>query len=139
MWRFKVKRDADGSIIKYKARLCARGDQQTSGVGYSEYFAPTVRYNTLRVLLALACYHDLKVEQLDVVSAFLDANVQETLYMHQPESFQQFDPNGRKMMCILNREKNEMKLVTTPVKIAQRVACTRGCAVGPAMWGNSVP
>jgi hypothetical protein len=103
MWRFKVKRDADGSIIKYKARLCARGDQQTSGVDYSETFAPTVRYTTLRVLLALACYHDLEVEQFDVVSAFLNADVQETVYMHQPEGFHQFDPNGRKMVCKLNR------------------------------------
>jgi hypothetical protein len=34
---------------------------------------------------------------------------------------------------------NEMKLVTTPIKNAQRVACTRGCAAGPAMWWNSVP
>ena len=75
MWRFKVKRDADGSIIKYKARLCARGDQQTSGIDYSETFAPTVRYTTLRVLLALACYHDLEVEQFDVVSVFLNDDV----------------------------------------------------------------
>jgi hypothetical protein len=43
MWRFKVKRDAGGSIIKYKARLCARGDQQTNGIDYNETFAPTVR------------------------------------------------------------------------------------------------
>jgi hypothetical protein len=103
MWRFKVKRDADGSIIKYKARLCARGDQQTNGIDYNETFAPTVRYTTLRVLLALACYHDLDVEQFDVVSAFLNADVNETIYMHQPEGFQQFDSKGRKLVCKLNR------------------------------------
>ncbi len=61
MWRFKVKRDADGSIIKYKARLCALGDEQTSGIDYSGTFAPTVRYTIFRVLLALACYHDIEV------------------------------------------------------------------------------
>ena len=103
MWRFKVKRDADGNIIKYKARLCARGDQQTNGIDYNETFAPTVRYTTLRVLLALACYHDLEVEQFDVVSAFLNADVQETIYMHQPEGYQQFDSKGRKLVCKLNR------------------------------------
>jgi len=70
MSRFKVKRDADGSIIKYTSRLCARGDQQTNGIGYNESFVPTVRYTTLRVLLALACHHDLEVEQFDLVSAF---------------------------------------------------------------------
>jgi len=103
MWRFKIKRDADGSIIKYKARLCARGDQQTNGIDYNETFAPTVRYTTLRVLLALACYHDLEVEQFDVVSAFLNADVNETIYMHQPEGYQQYDSKGKKMVCKLNR------------------------------------
>jgi len=38
-----------------------------------------------------------------------------------------------------SRQWNEMKFVTTPFKSARRVACTRGCAEGPAMWGNCVP
>jgi hypothetical protein len=103
MRRFKVNRDAGGSIIKYKALLCDRGEQQTNGIDYNETFAPTVRYTTLRVLFALACYHDLEVEQFDVVSAFLNADVHETIYMHQPEGFQQFDSKGRKLVCKLNR------------------------------------
>ena len=92
MWRLKVKRDADESIIKYKARLSVRGDQQRSGVDYSETFASTVRYTTLRVLLALACYHNLEVEQFDVISAFLNADVHETIYMHQPGGFNNSTP-----------------------------------------------
>jgi hypothetical protein len=99
MWRFKVKRDADGSIIKCKARLCARGDQQTNGIDYNETFAPTVRHTALRVLLAVACYHDLEVEQFDGVFAFLNVDVHETICMHQPENFQQFDSKGRKLVC----------------------------------------
>ena len=103
MWRFKIKRDADGQVVKFKARLCARGDQQTDGVDYNETFAPTVRYTTLRVLLALACHHDLEVEQFDVVTAFLNADVAEDIYMQQPEGFVQLDPQGRRLVCKLNR------------------------------------
>ena len=54
MWRFKVKRGELGQILKYKARLCASGDQQAMGIDYNETFAPTVRYFTIRALLALA-------------------------------------------------------------------------------------
>ena len=54
-------------------------------------------------LLALACYHDLEIEQFDVVSAFLNADVNETIYMHQPDGYQQYDSKGKKMVYKLNR------------------------------------
>ena len=72
-WKYKIKRKSTGDVIKYKVRLVARGDMQI--VDYSSVFAPTVRYTTLRVLLALACYNDLEIEQMDVVSAILHADV----------------------------------------------------------------
>ena len=103
MWRFKVKKNGSGQVIKYKARLCARGDQKTDGVDYNETFAPTVRYMTLRVLLALACYHDLEVEQFDVVTTFLNADIDEDIYMHQPEGYHQRHPQGHRLVCKLNR------------------------------------
>ena len=59
-WKFKLKRDSSGSIIKYKARLVARGDMQH--LDFAFVFAPIVRYTTLRVLLALACHYDLEIE-----------------------------------------------------------------------------
>ena len=103
MWRFKANRDAAESIIKYKACLCARGDQKTNRIYYNDTFAPTVRYTSLRVVLALARYHDIEVEQFDVVSAFLNADVHAITYMHQPEGFQQFESKEKKMVCKLNR------------------------------------
>ena len=78
-WKYTVKRASSGSILKYKARLVARGDMQD--LDYTSVFAPTYRYNTLRVLLALACYHDLEIEQMDVVTAFLNADVTSDIYM----------------------------------------------------------
>jgi len=81
---FKIKRDSRGRILKFKARVCARGDQHTYEIDYNETFAPTLRYTTLRALLSLACSFDFEIEQFDVVSAFLNARVDDDIYMHSP-------------------------------------------------------
>ena len=81
---FQIKRDSNEKVLKFKARVCARGDKQTYEVDYNETFAPTLRYTTLRVLLSLACSLDLEIEQFDVVTAFLNADVDEDIYMHPP-------------------------------------------------------
>jgi len=56
---FKVKRNADGSVARYKGRLVAKGYNQRPGFDYLEIFAPTVRMPTIRVVLAMAAIHDL--------------------------------------------------------------------------------
>jgi len=62
LWILKIKRDSSGWILKFKAHVCARGDQQTYEIDYNETFAPTLRYTTLRVLLSIACSFDLEIE-----------------------------------------------------------------------------
>jgi hypothetical protein len=57
-WVFKVKRDQDGEISRYKARLTAKGYSQTHGVDYNETFAPTVRFATMRIFFAIAAAHN---------------------------------------------------------------------------------
>jgi len=59
-WKFKLKRNKSGAITKYKARLVACGDMQY--LDFVSVFAPTMRYITLRVLLALACHFGLEIE-----------------------------------------------------------------------------
>jgi hypothetical protein len=56
---FKIKRLPNGQIDRYKARLVARGFSQRYGVDYEETFAPVVRMESLRVLLAIAAVEDL--------------------------------------------------------------------------------
>ena len=73
------------------------------GIDYNETFAPTVRYFTIRALLALACSYDLEVGQFDVITAFLNANVQETILMSQPEGYEKYAPDGTKYVCKLRR------------------------------------
>jgi hypothetical protein len=83
-WVFTWKANAQGQIVKAKARLVARGFQQKEGQDYSELFAPTVSQVTFKVLMAHAASHNLLVHQLDVKTAFLYGDLEEVLYMQQP-------------------------------------------------------
>lgn len=86
-WVFKVKRHADGSIEQYKARLCACGFDQVAGVDYEETFAPVAKFQSIRVILALAAHHDLELHQMDVKTAFLYGKLEEDVYLDQPEGY----------------------------------------------------
>lgn len=86
-WVYKIKRDANGEIIKYKARLVAKGYVQEKGVDFDEIFAPVTRIETVRLLLALAAKHGWEVHHLDVKTAFLNGELQEDVYVVQPEGF----------------------------------------------------
>ncbi|TPX57259.1 DNA-directed DNA polymerase [Powellomyces hirtus] len=83
-WVFKRKRNADGTIAKYKARLVARGFTQIEGIDFTETFAPVVRMQTLRLLIALALNLGFLIHQLDVVTAFLNGILYEEIYMRPP-------------------------------------------------------
>lgn len=87
-WVFKLKRDTSGNIIKYKARLVAKGYVQKQGVDYEEVFAPVTRLETVRLLLALAARNGWEIHHLDVKSAFLNGELQETVFVSQPPSFE---------------------------------------------------
>jgi hypothetical protein len=102
-WVIKLKRDANGQIARYKARLVARGFTQDKGVDYHETFALTMRVISIRTLLALATYNDWEVEQLDMVTAFLEADIEEEIYMRKPEGFCHTDINGEERVCLLKK------------------------------------
>ena len=70
-WVFKKKMNVDGSIARYKARLCAKGFSQHYVLDYMDTFSPTVSFNTLRLLFQLAVQYGLDIQQTDVDSAFL--------------------------------------------------------------------
>ena len=88
-WAFKLKRYPDGLIKKFKARFCARGDQQIEGVDFFETYAPVVQWTTVRLILILEILLDLKSKQGDVTAAFLHADLEEDekVYVRMPQGF----------------------------------------------------
>ena len=86
-WIYKVKKDSSGNIIKLKARIVARGFQQTEGVDFSDIFASVVRWSTIRTILALAARFSWPIRQMDVITAFLNGTLTEDVYMEIPEGF----------------------------------------------------
>ena len=86
-WIFKRKRKVDGSIDKYKARLAIKGFRQTEGLDYFDTYSPVTRINSIRMVLAIAALKDLEVHQMDVKTAFLNGDLNEEIYMEQPEGF----------------------------------------------------
>lgn len=92
-WVFKVKRNADGSIERYKGRVVAQGFSQRPGFDYTETFAPTPQWAALRAILAVVALEDLECESVDISSAFLNGVLQETVFMRQPEGFEEKGPS----------------------------------------------
>src|SRR5579859_93922 len=92
-WVWLIKRKADGSIERFKARLVAQGFSQRPGLDYVEVFAPTFRPASLRLVLAIAAIHDLHLHSLDISSAFLNGELEEEIYMNQPEGYHEGDPD----------------------------------------------
>ncbi|GJX47834.1 zinc finger, CCHC-type containing protein [Tanacetum coccineum] len=77
----------DGTIDKFKARLVIQEFRQKEGIGYFNTYAPVARITIIRLLLALATIHNLVIHQMDVKTAFLNGDLDEEVYMKQPEGF----------------------------------------------------
>ena len=77
-----------GIVIRNKARLVAQGYTQVEGLDFRETYAPIVRLETNRILLAYACAHNIKPYQMDVKSAFLNGYINEFIYVEQPPNFE---------------------------------------------------
>ena len=86
-WIFKRKMKVDGTIDKFKARLVVKGFIQKEGIDYFDTYAPIARISTIRVLIALASIYKLQIHQMDVKKAFLNGELEEEIYMKQPEGF----------------------------------------------------
>ena len=95
-WVFKHK--ADG---RFRARLVAKGFTQIFGIDYDETFSPVARFESLRLLLALAALEDWEIHQMDVKSAFLNGLLDEEIYMEQPQGF--VDPDHPNKVCLLHK------------------------------------
>ena len=100
-WVFKVEYKADGSIERHKAHLVAKGCSQKAGLDYEETFSPVAKYTSIRSLLAIANQLNLEVHQMDISTAFLNAKLEEKIYMSQPEGY--VKEGKEELVCKLNK------------------------------------
>ncbi|KAJ9554358.1 hypothetical protein OSB04_018403 [Centaurea solstitialis] len=100
-WIFKTKKDSNGNIERYKARLVAKGFTQMENIDYKENFSPVSSKDSFRTIMALVAHYDLELHQMDVKTAFLNGNIDETIYMTQPENLALGD--SKSMVCRLKK------------------------------------
>ena len=86
-WVFKTKRDTDGKVFHYKARLVAQGFRQVEGLDFHETFVPVARMTSQRILIALAAAEGLDLFQVDVKNAYLKGEIDTPIFMKQPPGF----------------------------------------------------
>ena len=80
-WVFRNKQDQDGIVVRNKARLVAQSYTQMEGLDFGEIYTPVTRLEAIRILLAYACAHNIKLYQMDVKSAFLNGYINELVYV----------------------------------------------------------
>ncbi|KAD5960509.1 hypothetical protein E3N88_11981 [Mikania micrantha] len=85
----------DGSIDKYKTRLVIKGFRQKEGLDYFDTYSPVTRITLIRLVLAIVALRDLEVHQVDVKTSFLNENLEEEIYMEQPEGFSALGQEGK--------------------------------------------
>eukprot|EP00253_Pinus_taeda_P024914 PITA_24914 len=86
-WIFKNKLNENGDVVRNKARLVCKGYAQQEGIYFEETIAPVARLEPIRLFLALSSFQKLKVFQMDVKSAFLNGDLNEEVYIEQPDGF----------------------------------------------------
>ncbi len=86
-WIYRVKQESNSASLRYKARLVVKGFRQRNGVDFNEIFSLVVKMSSIRTMLSLTATLNLEVEQMDVKKAFLHGDLEEEIYMKQPDGF----------------------------------------------------
>jgi hypothetical protein len=95
-----TKRGPDGEKLKLRARLVANGQRQKHGLDYSETFAPTTNMTTIRTVLAIAAHRDWEIHQIDIKSAYLNAELKDTIYMRAPPGYLKAEDEGKVLLLL---------------------------------------
>jgi transposase InsO family protein len=92
-WVFRIKRKADGTIEKYKARLVARGFTQVYGIDYFDTYSPVAKLASIRTILAFTARYDWDIETFDFIGAYLNGELgdDEDIYMQAPPGYEHED------------------------------------------------
>ena len=97
-WVFLRKRNEHGEVVRYKARLVAQGFTQRPGIDYDETYSPVMSGITFRYLISMAANLNLKMQLMDVVTAYLYGSLDSEIYMRVPEGLKIPGPNQNRNM-----------------------------------------
>ncbi|GKE16484.1 retrovirus-related pol polyprotein from transposon TNT 1-94 [Tanacetum coccineum] len=86
-WLWKIKTDAENTVIHNKSRLVAKGYVQEESIDFEESFAPVTRLKAIRIFVAYAAHKNFPIYQMDVKKAFLNGPLKEEVFVHKPDSF----------------------------------------------------
>lgn len=86
--------------------MVSKGFTQREEVDFNEIFSPVVKQTSIRVLFSLMVVQDLELEKMDVKTTFLHGDLEETIYMRQPEGFESKDQN---QVCLIKKSLYELK------------------------------
>ena len=97
-WIFKRKLKPYEFIDKYKARLVVNSYRQKEGLDYFDTYSPVIRITSIQILIVIAVLHNLDIHQMDVKTTFLNGELNEEIYMEQPEGF---IVKGQNIKCVI--------------------------------------
>ncbi len=101
LWRYRVKRNEHGDILKYKARWCADGSKENFKRLPEAKYSPVAEMSTLRMVVAIAAAHGQLVLQADFPNAYINADLGEEMYMEQPKGLEA--PGSEDHVCLLKK------------------------------------
>ena len=87
-WIYKTKQGSRSNVEIYKACLVAKGSTQKEDIDYKETFSLVSTKDSFRIIMALVAHYDLELHQMDVKTAFLNGDIEKTIYIEQPENFE---------------------------------------------------
>ena len=93
-WVFRNKMNEQGEVVRNKAKLVCKGYSQQEGIDYEETYAPIARMGVVKIFLAYATNKNFKVYKMDVKSTFLNGELEEEVYIEQPEDFPLIEENN---------------------------------------------
>lgn len=99
----KLKTNSSGIVTRYKARSVLEGNRQEAGIDYVDTYAPVVASTTMRLTLALVALLDMELDHLDIVTAFLNAPLDDEIYARKPREFTEYTADGEPIVYLVQR------------------------------------
>ena len=100
-WIYKTKQDSKGNVEIYESHLVTKGFTQKEDIDYKETFSLVSLKDSFRIIMTLVAHYDLELHQIDVKNMFLKGEIEETIYMVQPENFE--SKESTHLVCKLNK------------------------------------